>query len=381
MDLPLSFPDVFLKIASILLVVTTLLLLKKVNSKNYMLVGTLAIYFSFVTITIVLILATRYNIKLINSVAILVLMTIVYSLYNVFHYFSLLQLIEKKNNFSLQHFLHLAAVTILGILIFYFLEPINLSSAKGYNYIFETQNMMLIQSKNFILPLTRILHPLFYFMLGGYLLFSFYKSPQYLSTQKPTRIFIFFLYFQKLFLFLSVIIGFIGFNIKDNQYSTISILCFSIIALIMSGYILLHPEMLIQITKSSSNTKKKEVVLSNIIDLTEKLNDLIVHNKLFLDADYNLTRLSVDTNISATTIREIIIANGFKNFAAYTNSFRIAHAEKLISNGYLDKYSIESLCNDSGFQAEVTFYRVFKRIHGCTPKEYSFNLRKTNKQV
>lgn len=381
MDLPFSFPDVILKIASILLVVTTLLLLKKVNSKNYMLIGTLAIYFSFVTITIVLIIATRYNIKLINSVTILVLMTIVYSLYNVFHYFSLQQLIEKKNNFSLQHFLHLAAVTILGILIFYFLEPINLSRAKGYNYIFETQNMMLFQSKNFILPLTRILHPLFYFMLGGYLLFSFYKSPQYLSTQKPTRIFIFFLYFQKLFLFLSVLIGFVGFNIKDNQYSTISILCFSINALIMSSYILLHPEMLIQIAKSSSYTKKKEVVLSNIIDLTEKLNRLMEENKLFLDADYNLTKLSVDTDIPTTTIREIITTNGYKNFAAYINSFRIAHAEKLIANGYLDMYSIESLCNDSGFQAEVTFYRVFKRINGCTPKEYSYNLKKTNKQI
>lgn len=381
MYLPLSFPDIFLLVATILLGVTVLLLIKKINSKNYILIGSLAIYFSFVAITIVLIIVTRYNIKLINSLSVLVFMTMVYSLYNVFHFFSLQQLIKKNNNFKLHHFLHLATVVLLGVFIFYFLEPINSIKGKGYSYIFETQNLMLIQSKNFILPLMRILHPLIYFVYGGYLLYSFYRSPQYLTTQKPTRFFIFFLYFQKIFLFVSVLIGFIGFNIDSNLYSTISMLCFSINALIMSCYILLHPEMLIQITKPNTITKKKEVVLSNVIDLTEKLNRLMDQNKLFLDADYSLSKLALDSDMSATTIREIITTNGYKNFASYINSFRIAHAEKLIYNGYLDTYSIESLCNDSGFQAEVTFYRVFKRVHGCTPKEFSYNLKKTTEQL
>jgi AraC-like DNA-binding protein len=120
---------------------------------------------------------------------------------------------------------------------------------------------------------------------------------------------------------------------------------------------------------------------SKLTDVSEKMNRLMDQNKLFLDADYNLSKLSADTGISTKSIREVIVANEYKNFAAYINSFRIAHAEKLIANGYLDMYSIESLCNDSGFQAEVTFYRVFKRINGCTPKEYSYNLRKPNKQI
>jgi AraC-like DNA-binding protein len=139
--------------------------------------------------------------------------------------------------------------------------------------------------------------------------------------------------------------------------------------------------MLLQITKSSSNSQKKEIVISNISDLTEKLNRLMDQNKLFLDVNYNLTKLSADTGISTTTIREIITTKGYKNFSGYINSFRISHAEKLINNCYLDIYSIQSLSKDSGFQAEVTFYRVFKKIHGCTPKEYSYNLKKTNKQL
>ena len=135
MNLPLSFPDIFLLVASSFLMVTIILLIKKINSKNYMLIGTLAIYFSLITTILVLILVTRYNIKLVSSATNLVLMTIVYSLYNVFHYFSLKQLIVKKNNRKQQHHLHLVTVTIIGILIYSFLDSVNPIKGKGYNFV------------------------------------------------------------------------------------------------------------------------------------------------------------------------------------------------------------------------------------------------------
>jgi AraC-like DNA-binding protein len=375
MNLHLSIPDFLLFAAIVLLIFTTLLLLKKVNSKNYMLVGTLAIYFSLITATIVLILFTRYNIKLLDSATILVLMAIVYSLYNVFHYFSLQQLIVKKTRFTLQHGLHLGVILLVAILIFYFYEPIDFIKSKGYSFVFETQHLMSVQNKNFILRLIRTIYPIFYFILGGYLLFAFYNSPRYLSVQKSTRFFIFFFYFQRLLLFFWVSIGFIGYNIDENLFSSISMIGFSITVLLMSSYILLSPNLLLQITKLNYNSKKTAVDTSKFQDLFAQLNRLMDQNNFYLDANYSLTNLSSDTDISANTIREVIAANGYKNFSTYINSYRIAHAEQLISNGYLDTYSIESLCKDSGFQSEVTFYRVFKKVNHCTPKEYTYNLK------
>ncbi len=375
MNISLSIPDILLFTTSILLVFNIILLLKKVNSKNYMLVGTLAIYFSFITATTVLLLFTRYNIKIINSGTILTLMTIVYSLYNVFHYFSLQQLIVKKNRFNIKYLLHLVAVIIFGILIFYFFQPINFIKGKGYSYIFETQHLMVAQSKNYIIFFARIFHPIFYAILGGFLLFSFYNSPRFLSIQKSTRYFIFFFYFQKIFLFIWVLIGYLGFNIDSELFSKLSITGFSITALFMSSYILLSPHLFLQITKLNYASKKTPLEASKLPDLASQLERMMDQNKFYLDANYNLTNLSSDTDISANTIREVIAACGYKNFSAYINSFRIAHAEQLISNGYLDTYSIESLCKDSGFQSEVTFYRVFKKVHDCTPKEFSYNLK------
>jgi len=375
MNLHLSIPDFLLFAATVLLIFTTLLLLRKVNSKNYMLIGTLAIYFSLITATTVLILFTRYNIKLIDSATILVLMAIVYSLYNIFHYFSLQQLIAKKSRLSVQHLLHLGVILIVAILIFYFYEPIYFMKSKGYNFVFETQHLMSVQNKNLILRLVRIIHPIFYLMLGGYLLFAFYNSLRYLSMQKSTRSFIFFFYFQKVFLFFWVSIGFIGYNIDKDLFSSISMIGFSLTVLIMSSYILLSPNLLLQITKLNHISKKTAVDTSKFQDLFAQLNLLMDKNKYYLDANYSITNLSSDTDISANIIREVIAASGYKNFSAFINSFRIAHAERLISNGYLDTFSIESLCKDSGFQSEVTFYRVFKKVNHCTPKEFTYNLK------
>ena len=375
MNLHLSIPDFLLFASTVLLVFTTLLLLRKINSKNYMLIGTLAIYFSLITATIVLILFTRYNIKLIDSATILALMSIVYSLYNIFHYFSLQQLIAKKSRFSVQHLLHLGVILLVSILIFYFYEPIHFIKGEGYSFVFETQHLMSVQKKNLILRLIRIIYPIFYLLLCGYLLFAFYNSPRYLSMQKSTRFFIFFFYFQRVLLFFWVSIGFIGYNIDKDLFSSISMIGFSLTALLMSSYILLSPNLLLQITKLNHISKKTAVDTSKFQDLFEQLNLLMDKNKFYLDANYSITNLSSDTDISTNIIREIIAASGHKNFPAYINSFRIAHAERLISNGYLDTFSIESLCKDSGFQSEVTFYRVFKKINHCTPKEFTYNLK------
>ena len=345
-----------------------------------MLVSTLAIYFCLISITMALILFTRYNIKLLNSSAVLVLLSIVYTLYNVFHYFSLYQLIHKKNRFRLEQLFHLISVLIIAFLIYYFFEPIYYIKGKGYNFIYETQKLTLAQTNNFILPITRIIHPILYFLLGGYLLFSFYKSPKYLSFDKKTRHFILFLYVQKILLFLWVTIGFIGFNIDNNLFSTISITGFSFTAVITSCYILLNPDLILQITKLQIKSKKTTKDDSQLTDLSIQLYKMLEQYKFYLNANYSLTNLSSDTDISVNIIREIISNSSFKNFSSFINSFRIAHAEQLISNGYLDTYSIESLCKDSGFQSEVTFYRVFKKVHNCTPKEFSYNLNGTGKK-
>ncbi|MDO4298143.1 MAG: AraC family transcriptional regulator [Lachnospiraceae bacterium] len=55
------------------------------------------------------------------------------------------------------------------------------------------------------------------------------------------------------------------------------------------------------------------------------------------------------------------------NFITYVNSLRIDYAKFLLMNTDMN---IIRIAIESGFHNQQTFNRVFKKIHGCTPKEY-----------
>ena len=88
-------------------------------------------------------------------------------------------------------------------------------------------------------------------------------------------------------------------------------------------------------------------------------------NNLFLNSNYSIVNLSADSNISIVKIRETLKESGCNNYSEFINTYKINYANSLILDGYLDKFSIESLSKESGFQSEVTFYRIFKKINGC----------------
>lgn len=377
MNLSLSFPDLLLFASALFSFLTMILLVKKINQKNYVRIGILIIQFALTTSILIIILLLRFQFAIIYSFYFTFILGVVFFLGNVFHYFSIQFLISNSNQFKWGMLIHFLPILLLEIFGFFFWLPAHSLKKIGYNQLFETQHLMFTLNNNYIFGLFRVIQPLIYIILGGFLVNSFYRSSKHLATPKPTRRFILLFYFQKIILMFWFLFGLIGFNLDLDITNYISIVGFSISALILTTYIMLNPNLFLQIIKPNSISKKTVSNSAILTDLAAKLNRLMEENKWYLDANYSLTNLSADTDITANTIREIITAEGYKNFSAYINSFRIAHAEQLISKGYLDTYSIESLCKDSGFQSEATFYRVFKKIHDRTPKEYSYSLKQT----
>ena len=375
MDIRLSLTDLLLFAATTILILTLILLLNKINLKNYLLIGTLSAYFIMITLSLIIILTMRFNYLHSNSVYLPIFISTIFSLHNLFHYFTLQLIISKNTRFKAKKLIHFIPILILGILIYIFFKPIYSTKEEGFLNIFETQNLMYSNIKNLTLGILRIAHPFVYSILGSILVYSFYKSPSYQSHPKSIRSFVVFFLFQKIALLVWVIVGFLRIKMDLVILSEISITGFSITALIISTFILLNPNLFIQITKPNFESKKIILDNSKLPDLYNQINVAIKDDQLFLNHQYNLTNLSSDTGISATTIREIITVNDFKNYSAFINSFRIDYAKNLIRNGYLDTFSIESLCRDAGFQSEVTFYRVFKNIQNCTPKEYSYAIK------
>jgi AraC-like DNA-binding protein len=59
-----------------------------------------------------------------------------------------------------------------------------------------------------------------------------------------------------------------------------------------------------------------------------------------------------------------------KNFNDYINELRIEEFIKLFKSDKGRQFTMLSIALDSGFNSKATFNRAFKKIKGCSPKEY-----------
>ena len=125
------------------------------------------------------------------------------------------------------------------------------------------------------------------------------------------------------------------------------------------------------------NLKIKEG--ENLNEVFKNITHEIFIQELFLNKDFKLSWLSDNLNIKQKHITLAISENGFENFSAYSNHFKIEKAKQLIKAGYLYDYSIEALADAAGFKAVTSFYRIFKSATGLTPSKYDCLFNKENK--
>ena len=107
-----------------------------------------------------------------------------------------------------------------------------------------------------------------------------------------------------------------------------------------------------------------------LIQNFNKINGYLKETKPFLQKNYSILNISVDTGITQNDIRDSIKQKLDITTPLYINSYKINYACDLIQNKFLDKYTIGALAEKSGFNSQVNFNRVFKKIKSVTPSEY-----------
>jgi YesN/AraC family two-component response regulator len=85
----------------------------------------------------------------------------------------------------------------------------------------------------------------------------------------------------------------------------------------------------------------------------------------------NLGQLSRAAGIGKSRLCKLLKIETDENFSTVLHKQRIAAAKHLLSEG---SFSIEHIANSVGYSNSSFFFRIFKRITGMTPKEYSQSL-------
>ncbi|OJJ21461.1 hypothetical protein BKI52_13005 [marine bacterium AO1-C] len=136
-----------------------------------------------------------------------------------------------------------------------------------------------------------------------------------------------------------------------------------------AGYKQSHVEVAINMTKNlkvnSSNITKSEV--QNIAHLLEKS---MMQDKLFLNPTLSLKEVSDALDVSQRNLSYTINQHFQKSFRELINEYRIEEIKTQLNDENLKKRSIFGIAMDCGFNSEASFYRVFKKNTGSSPKEF-----------
>jgi len=119
----------------------------------------------------------------------------------------------------------------------------------------------------------------------------------------------------------------------------------------------------------------EEIAIPNESDLTEFniLKEKIAQEKLYTNPDLNLRSLAIDLDIKEKELSRII--NTQTNFYQLINSFRVAEFKKLTQSPKAAQLSLLGLAHEAGFSSKSTFYSVFKKLEGMTPKQYEMSTK------
>lgn len=147
-------------------------------------------------------------------------------------------------------------------------------------------------------------------------------------------------------------------------------------------YLALNPKFLdVKIlTENLRGPDKQEVVMTNEEEnrtsaLAAKIEAYFQTTEVFLNSKLTAELLGALTGIPHRQISQAIKYKFGLSFRDYLNQYRMDYVDKLLRDpSFLARSSVETIAEASGFGSRQSFYTVFKKAKGCTPKEY-FNTK------
>lgn len=156
------------------------------------------------------------------------------------------------------------------------------------------------------------------------------------------------------------------------------------LALVLIGamiYWLLYKQKRIKSGKQEEERKKEKYKTSALLPETveavlPKLTRLIEEERIFLDPDLSLQKLSQLLHVHYNHLSQIINKHMGKSFNDYINSYRIEEARKKLADPVESQKTILEIAYDTGFYSKSVFNTAFKKFTGMTPTQYKKKVRR-----
>ena len=166
-----------------------------------------------------------------------------------------------------------------------------------------------------------------------------------------------------------MVFGFAFFN--PFVGSIINLLLF-LLVYAMAGFALKYPSIFqgtIALDKVIKYQKSK-LSSESRVDIWEELEQLMSKEQPFLDPELTMVKLADRLQVSQKTLSQVINESWGGNFFTYINHHRVKEFKRravLSENQHLTLVAIALGC---GFASKSSFYSIFKKLEGLTPRQY-----------
>ncbi len=133
---------------------------------------------------------------------------------------------------------------------------------------------------------------------------------------------------------------------------------------------------LFQLIAKLTAKKLAQIYTKNTTGITDdnmyfkELDFLMKEAKIYRDANLGLQSISDRLRISSNYLSQLVNKISGSNFSEYVNNYRIEDAKTKLRDPNFANYTVLAIGLEAGFNSKSTFYSVFKKHAGISPKEY-----------
>jgi YesN/AraC family two-component response regulator len=109
--------------------------------------------------------------------------------------------------------------------------------------------------------------------------------------------------------------------------------------------------------------EKKEEIL-------QKLVQIMQDQKLFTDNLISLAKIAKQVEEPAYMVSQVINEKMEVSFYDWIAKYRVEEAKKLLLDPKTERYTIEQIAEEVGYNSKSAFNKAFKKFTGKTPSEY-----------
>lgn len=144
-------------------------------------------------------------------------------------------------------------------------------------------------------------------------------------------------------------------------------IAFLIYYLGLKGYLQPHYSFPENQTKVKESTSKPNQYSSKN---SQKIEKAMKEDKVFLDTELSLYILANHLSLPQREVSQIINQHFQTNFRDFINYYRIEEVKTKLNDPSYSNMSLLGIALECGFSSEASFYRLFKKHVGMTPKKF-----------